>query len=155
MKFIDVEFAATAEQALAILCDNDLVNKDVNFDTSRGKPLMHIKSKENGKIKITCELIGRPTKDNGFLVGTYFSGRLTERDGRTRLRGVITTAPFYHLFLLALSVVFVIQCIRLGGFSFIPPIIVAFSLFMFKDEWPKQGYIERYIRRAAKRIGKK
>ncbi|MBO7304093.1 MAG: hypothetical protein J6V09_02595 [Clostridia bacterium] len=155
MKFINLEFDGTREAALAILRDNERVNRGVRFDARHGKPVMRIKEKENGKIRITCELTERPTKDNAFLVGTYFSGRLTESGGVTRLRGVITTAPIYHIFLLCLTVVFIIRCIQVGGFSPIPLIILAFNAFMFKDEWKKQGYIERYFARAAKRIKEK
>ena len=97
-------------------------------------------------------MIGGPTKDNGFFVGTYFSGRLSEKDGRTKLKGIITTAPIYHLFLIALVVVFIIQCFRLRGFSVIPPIIIIFDIFMFKNEFKKQGYIKRYLYRAARRM---
>ena len=112
----------------------------------------YVPEKGKGRIKITCEMIGGPTKDNGFLVGTYFSGRLVEKDGRTKLKGVITTAPIYHLFLIALVAVFIIQCFKLRGFSVVPPIIVIFDIFMFKNEFKKQGYIKRYLYRAARRM---
>lgn len=155
MKFINLEFSATRDEVLSMFRDNESVNRNVKLDTSRGKPVMRIKDKENGKIRITCELTERPTKDNGFLVGTYFSGRLTERGGVTQLRGVVTTAPIYHFFLLCLTVVFIIQCVHTGGFSPIPLIILVFNGFMFKDEWKKQGYIARYLARAKKRIEQK
>ena len=152
MKFVNMNFCAPKEEVLEILKDNERVNKNVRFDDYRGKPHMKIKEKINGKIKITCEMIGGPTKDNGFLVGTYFSGKLVEKNGRTRLSGVITTAPLYHLALIALVVVFIIQCFKLSGFSVVPPIIIIFDIFMFKNEFKKQGYIKRYLYRAARRL---
>ena len=155
MKFVDITFDDTAENVVSFLSDNDAVNSGVNFDDSRGIPHMRIKKKDNGRIRMTCELVGGPTKDNGFFVGTYFSGKLTEIDGRTRVKGVITTAPIYHSVLFAFVIVFLIQCIRLGGFSVIPPIIIVFDIFMFKNEFKKQGYILRYLYRAAKRLRSK
>ena len=153
MKFISLDFPISKEETLALISDNARVNRNVNFDERRGKPLMKVKDKGEGKIKITCEMLERPTKDNGFLVGTYFTGKLTEKNGGTRLRGIIMTAPIYHLVLIALVVLFIVQCIYLKGFSVIPVIIVIFSLFMFKDEFRKQGYIARYLQRASRRAG--
>ena len=154
MKFINLEFSTSREETLALISDNERVNRNVNFDERRGKPLMRIKDKGDGKIKITCEMLGRATKDNGFIVGTYFTGRLKAQDGKTQLRGVILTAPIYHLVLIAFMVLFAIQCIYLKGFSLVPIVILAFSLFMCKDEFKKQGYIVRYLTRAARRTYK-
>ena len=152
MKFVNMDFPASREEVLQMLKDNERVNKNVRFDDYRGKPHMKIKEKKGDKIKITCEMIGGPTKDNGFLVGTYFSGKLVEKNGRTHLSGVITTAPLYHLALIALVVVFIIQCFKLSGFSVVPPIIIIFDIFMFKNEFKKQGYIKRYLYRTARRL---
>ena len=152
MKFIDVTYSGGAEEVLKLLSDNDRVNEGVNFDDSRGIPHMRIKRRENGRFKMTCELVGGPTKDNGFLVGTYFSGKAIEKDGVTRIKGVITTAPIYHAILILFIGFFIFQCIRLGGFSVIPPVIVAFDIVMFWKEFKKQGYIERYLRRASRRM---
>ena len=152
MKFIDVTYSGGAEAVLKLLSDNDRVNEGVNFDDSRGIPHMRIKRRENGRFKMTCELVGAPTKDNGFLVGTYFSGKAIEKDGVTRIKGVITTAPIYHAILILLIGFFIFQCIRLGGFSVIPPVIVAFDIVMFWKEFKKQGYIERYLKRASRRM---
>ena len=155
MKLVNVEFPSSRDEAISMICDNEQVNRNVRFDDYRGRPLMKIKDKGNGKMKITCEMIGGPTKDNGFFVGTYFSGKLVEKDGRTRLKGFIATAPIYHLALIALVVVFIIQCFKLRGFSVLPPIIVIFDIFMFKNEFKKQGYIKRYLHRAARRMYEK
>ena len=152
MKFVDITYDIDTEGAMRFLSDNDTVNKGVNFDEGRGIPHMRIKRKENGKFKMTCEFIGGPTKDNGFLVGTYFSGRATEVDGKTRVKGIITTAPIYHAILLLFIGLFVFQCIRVGGFSVAPPIIIAFDIVLFWKEFKKQGYIERYLRRASRRV---
>jgi hypothetical protein len=152
MKFIDISFDGKAEDAVKFISDNNSVNSGVVFDESRGVPTMRVKEKPSGKIKITCELVGGPTRDNGFFVGTYFSGRITETSEGARLKGVITTAPIYHAFLIILIGVFIFQCIRMGGFSVVPPIIVAFDVLMFWKEFKKQGYIERYLKRAQRRM---
>ena len=154
MKFVDIEFSASAEKVMEFISDNDAVNAGVNFDESRGIPHMRVRKKDNEKFKMTCEFVGGPTRDNGFFVGTYFSGRITEKDGTTRIKGIITTAPIYHAFLVLLVGVFIFQCIRLGGFSVVPPIIVAFDILMFWKEFKKQGYIERYLRRASRKMRK-
>ena len=151
MHFINLEFPSGKDEVISHISDNEYVNRNVRFEDGGVKPLMKVKEK-NGKIKITCEMLGKPTKDNGFLVGTYFSGRLSEKDGVTRLKGIITTAPVYHLVMLAFIAVFIYQCIRLGGFSVVPILLVVFSLFMFKDEFKTQGYIKRYLYRAQRRF---
>ena len=151
MQFVNVTFPATKEQTLEFLSNNEKVNARVKFEEGRGVP--HMKLKEKGsRLKITCEMLGGASKDNGCLVGTYFSGTLTEKDGETTLKGVVVTAPIYHLFLIAFIGVFIYQCIKLSGFSIIPVLCVIMSLFLFKDEFKKQGYIKRYINRAARRI---
>ena len=96
-------------------------------------------------------MIGGPTKDNGFLEGTYFVGKLTESDGKTRLRGIILTAPIYHTFLALLLAFYVYRCISLTAFNPVPLILLIFSLMMFKKEFEKQGTIERYLKRAVRK----
>ena len=151
MKFIDINYEGSADEVIKLIADNNAVNSGVVFDESKGIPQMRVKKNENGKIKITCELVGGPSRDNGFLVGTYFSGKLTETDGKTRLKGVVTTAPIYHTVLILFIGLFIYQCIKLGGFSVIPIFIVAFDVLLFYKEFKKQGYIERYLLRAARR----
>ena len=152
MKFINVEFDAPKEKVLKTLRDNEFVNSHVRFDESYGKPIIKVNEKRGDKVNITCEFVGGPSKDNGFLVGTYLTGKLIEKDGRTGLKGCIFTAPIYHLFMVALVVVFIIQCFKVKGFSVVPPILVVFDLFMFKREFQKQGYIKRYLIRAQRKI---
>ena len=149
MKFINLTFDAPRDEVVKLLKNNEEVNAGVKFDT-RGKPLMKIKERPNGKIRITCEMLGRPTKDNGFLVGTYFSGKLTESNGETHLKGYLVTAPIYHLILIGFLVWYIVQCIVIGGFSPIPLILVLFDIMLFKDEFRKQGYITRYLYRAVR-----
>ena len=152
MKLIDIRTDLPKEKLLELLRDNDFVNGGVKFEEKLGKPFMHVKEKNDNKIRITCELTGRATKDDSFFIlGTYFKGRITESEGETRLRGHIITAPIYHLVWLALVVLFVLQCFRVGGFSVVPICLVVINLFMFRNEYKKQGLIERYIKRAVRR----
>ena len=131
--------------------NHELVNDRVKFDENKGKPLIRVK--ERGEwLKIKCEMVGGATKDNGFLEGTYFVGKLTEKDGVTRLRGVILTAPIYHTILALILAFYVYRCISLGAFNPVPVILFLFSLIMFRTEFEKQGTIERYLLRAQKRV---
>ena len=150
MKFIKLESAASRNELLSTIQNSDLVNDRVKFEDGKGKPHVHLKEKGN-RLKIKCEMVGGPTKDNGFLEGTYFVGKLTEKSGTTRLRGIILTAPIYHTFLVLLLAFYVYRCISLGAFNPVPLILLAFSLFMFKGEFEKQGTIERYLKRAFRR----
>ena len=152
MQFVNIDYPASREEVIKMLSDNETVNKNVRFDESRGKPTVRLTEKPNGKIKISCERIGGPTRDNGFIQGTTLKGRLIEKDGVTKLKGVITTEPIYHIFFIALIVVFIIQCFRVGGFSVVPPILIIFDIFMFKNEFKKQGIIKRYLYRAVRRF---
>ena len=153
MKFLNIETSRSKEELLALIKDNERVNPNAKADERRGKPVMKI-SEKNNRIKIKCEMIGGASKDNGFLVGTYFSGRITEKNGKVRLRGAILTAPIYHLLLILLLGFFIFQCIRMKGFSPMPVILVLFDLLLFKEEFKKQNIIFRDLKRA-ERILKK
>ncbi len=149
MLFINYDIGATRDEVMSAMRDNALVVSEENYDTSYGKPRFHVKEKGEG-ITVRCEMTERSTKDNGFLEGTYFKGRVTEQDGKTAVKGIIVTAPIYHLILFALTVFFIVQCFIVGGISPVPIIMLVFSVFMFKDEYKKQSLIKRYIFRALK-----
>ena len=150
MKFVKFESSVARDELINIILNSELVNDRVKFDDNKGKPRVHVK--DNGKrIKIKCEMVGGPTKDNGFLEGTYLLGTLKEVNGVTKLSGVILTAPIYHTFLLLLMAFYVYRCISLGAFNPIPVFLLAFSLIMFRSEFEKQGIIERYLGRAFRR----
>ena len=152
MKFLNLKTPYSREQLLKLLSDNNFVSSGVKFDEKLGKPMMHLREKKNGSIRMTCELTGRPTKDDSFfLLGTYFKFKIVETDGGSILRGYIVTAPIYHVVWLGLVVLFILQCIRLGGFSVVPVFLVALNFIMFSKEYKKQGLIERYVIRALRR----
>ena len=150
MKIVKLESSIARDELLDVIKNSELVNERVKFDENKGKPLVHVKEKGD-RIKIKCEMVGGPTKDNGFLEGTYFVGKITEKNGKTRLGGVILTAPIYHTLLALLLAFYVYRCISLGGFNPVPLILFVFSIFMFRGEFEKQGTIERYLGRAFRR----
>ena len=154
MKFINLKTNAKAQDALSLLCNHELVNERVKFDDKKGKPIFIVKETKN-TVKIKCQMSLGNVKDNGFLEGTYFIGRLTENNGTSRLRGVILTAPIYHTFIALIMIVFVLRCIQLVAFNPVPIILLAFSFMMLRGEFEKQGTIERYLIRAVKRAEKK
>ncbi len=149
MLFVNYKIHASREEVMNCIRDEASVTKAEKYDTSRGVPKFHIKEKKD-YIKISCEFIGRATKDNGFLEGTYFIGKLTERNNESKLRGIILTAPIYHSIFLMLVIYFIYQCFSLGGISVVPIMLIIFNIFMFKDEFRKQGLIKRYIFRSLK-----
>ena len=151
MKLIKLESSASKEELLAMLSDNDRVNKNAVADDKKGTPFMHVKE-SGGKIRIKCEYIGGATKDNAFIDGTRFSGRITEKNGKTEIKGVITTALIFHVILFAFFCAFIGVCIAKQGFSIVPICLLVFDFFMYKDEFKKQGLIERYIMIAVKRL---
>ena len=147
MRMVNLSSTRTGEEIVSLIKSYEMINEHVRFDEKLGKPA--IKVKQNGnKLRITCEFLGGGTRDNEFFVGTYFKGKLIEKDGVTMLRGYITTAPIYHSFLILMLGAFVFQCIRLGGFSPVPIILFGFSLLLFRKEFKKQGIIKRYVFRA-------
>lgn len=151
MKFISVlTDTASAEDVLAMLADSAATNKNVAFDERYGKPTFHLKRKGES-IKIKCEYVGGATRDNAFLDGTAFRGKVTEKNGVSRVSGIITTAPIFHLFMFALFAVFIVMCIVNGGFNAVPVCLIVFDIFMFYREFKKQGLIKRYILRAVRR----
>lgn len=154
MKFINIKTDKSADALLSMIRDNARVNDGVKFaDKKGGKPFMHVKEKE-GKLRIKCEMMGRPTRDNGFLMGTAFYGHITEKDGAATVKGVIVTSPIYHAVVLILAIALVIQMIYNSSISSIPILVfaVAFEFLFFTDEFRKQGYISRYIERAVRRL---
>ena len=153
MKIIKLESNASQSEILDMIKDSERVNDKVKFDENKGKPLIHVKQKGN-RIKIKCEMIGGPTRDNGFLEGTSFIGKLTEKNGVTHLRGVIVTAPIYHTILALILALYVYRSISIGGFNPVPLILFIFSIFLLKSEFEKQGTIERYLKRALRHLDK-
>ena len=154
MKFINIKTQKSVAELYAMIRDNTRVNDGVKFaDKKGGKPFMHVKEKE-GKLRIKCEMMGRPTKDNGFLMGTQFYGRITEKNGESILRGVILTSPIYHAVVFVLAVALIAQMIYNGSLSSMPILIfaTAFEFLFFTDEFRKQGYIQRYLERAVRRL---
>lgn len=153
MKFIKFETSASKEELLAMLTDNDRVNKNVVFEDKKGTPHINVKEAD-GKIRIKCEYVGGASRDNAFIDGTRFIGRINEKNGVTEIKGVITTALVFHLILAVMFIAFIGVCIARGGFSIVPVCLIVFDVFMYKDEFKKQGIIERYIIRAIKRLEK-
>ena len=153
MKIIRLDCAASRDELLGVIANSELVNDRVKFDENRGRPRIHIKEKGN-RLKLKCEMIGGTTKDNGFLEGTYFIGRLIESGGISHLRGVILTAPIYHTFIALIMAIFVLRCIQLVAFNPVPIILLIFSFMMFRKEFEKQGTIERYLARACRKAEK-
>ena len=149
MLFVNYKIGAPRDTVCKNLFDSERVESEEKYDTAKGTPKFHIK--EHGKyLRIKCEMTGRATKDNGFIGGTSFIGRVTEKDGKTRVFGLITTSPIYHLAFLALFIATICIGISIGGFSPTAIILVAFDILMFKDEFKKQPLIKRYIFRALK-----
>ena len=153
MKIIQLESQASRDELINVISNSNLVNDRVKFDENKGIPRISVTTKGE-RIKLKCEMIGGPTKDNGFLEGTYFVGKLSETNGKSSLKGVIITAPIYHSLLALLLVFYVYRCISLGGFNPVPLILFIFSLMLFRREFEKQGTIERYLVRAFKRAEK-
>ena len=151
MKLIRIEAPVRKEELISMLSDNDRVNKNVVFEDKKGTPHMHVKE-SLGRIKIKCEYIGGASKDNAFIDGTRFSGKIIEKGDKTEIKGVITTALVFHLILFAMFCAFICVCIARRGFSIVPLCLIIFDVFMYKDEFKKQGIIERYIARAVKRL---
>ena len=129
--------------------DKNLTLDDETFRTAKGRASITVKERGE-RIKMRCRMVDGPTKDNGFLEGTTFFGSVKERGGVTKVKGIVVTAPIYHLIIIALLVVLVVRCISLGAINPVPIILAIFSVFMFKDEYKKQGFIKRYIFKALK-----
>ena len=156
MKIVDHTFDCTRAELASVLSDSKMVNDKVKFDKKLGTPVIHYLEKGEKTI-LKCEYQDRPTKDDGFIYGTRFVGRITDLDGGCHIKGVILTEPIYHVIFFILFAVLTVQGILvggIGGFS-VPICLVIFEVFMYKDEFKKQGIIDRYIIRAYKRLKEK
>ncbi len=149
MLFVNYKIDADRETVLSNLKNNDRVVSEENFDLSKGKPKMHIKEKGD-LLKIKCEMTERATKDNGFLEGTYFIGRLKMVGDTSKISGVIVTAPIYHTIFLILFLIVIVQAIMIGGIPITGIFLIFADIIMFSGEFKKQPLIKRYIFRALK-----
>ena len=147
MKLVSLKTRLSREEYLSALADQNRINEGIAFNEKLGKPSFGVSEKKN-MIKVKCTFVGGNNKDNGFLVGTYFLGRIREKDGVTSLKGVAVTSPLIHLGWGVLTAYFIIKCIVMGGFNVVYPILLCFSLLLFKDEYKKQGIIKRFLYRA-------
>ena len=154
MKFVKLNINTTKEEYLNIVRDNRIVNEGVRFGEDGAFPTAEVKE---GKrfTKIRCRMVGGPSRDNGFFFGTFFLGTLKEKEGKTRLRGIIVTEPLVHLIWLAIVVYFVIVCINLGGVSLVPIFLSLLLYAMFRPEYKKQPVLYRYLHRASRRAEKR
>ena len=130
------------------------VNEGIRFAEGQGKPHMHFK-KRGKTIRMRCEIMDRPTKDNGFLMGTYFAGRTKQVGDKTRLYGVILTEPYFHIIWAMLVMYFVFVCITKTAFSAVPVCLIVFVYFMFRGEYKKQPRIKAYLARACRKASEK
>ena len=147
MKLVNYKTTAKREQLLSLIKDSNRVNEKVKFDDKLGRPQMFVKERKNS-ITVTCRYVGGSSRDDGFIIGTFFWGRIVEKNGETRLNGVILTAPLFYAAILGLLVYSIIRGIALGGFNPIALILAVASYLMFRGEFKKQGVIERYLHRA-------
>ena len=154
MKYLKCTLSSEKEEFIAFLSDNESVNRGANIADKRGVPSIKLKRKGD-KIKLTCEFCGGATKDNAFVGGTVFFGRIREIGGATELRGFITTAPIFHAALFSMLIFSWAMCIVNMTFNAVPICLVIFDLVMFRDEFRKQGIIEKYIFRAVKKLENK
>ena len=150
MKKVDIKSNASKDKILSYLKNCELVNSRVKFDAKNGKPTFFVKEKKNF-FTVKCQYQNDNVKDGGFLEGTYFIGRIIEKDGISNLKGIILTAPIYHSILLTIMAIYIVRSFVIGGFNPVPAIMFIFSIVMFRNEFGKQGVIERYLHRAVKK----
>ena len=147
MKFVKLAIKVPKDELFAVMSKNDLVNEGSNVDDAHGKPHMTV-TRKNDHVKIKCKMMGTSTADNGAIIGTYFKGKLTEKNGITVLKGIIVTSVLYHIVFSALVLFFLYKCISLGAISVLPICLIAVSYFLFRGEYRKQKIIKSYIYRA-------
>lgn len=147
MKLVNLKAEAPLEAVADILEKAAKPSDNIKYDEHRGKPTM-LPKRRGKRFSVSCRFIGGNTEDNGHILGTFFIGSLTQKGGSTRLRGVIMTAPHFHIPWIALVIYFLYRLIAEGLFSPIPIILTVFVIFMFKTEYSKQSLIKRYLKRA-------
>ena len=154
MKLINLRSRKEPQELFSAICDNAFVSDGIRFNDKGTRPYMHVKDKGNGKFKIKCEIMGGPTKDNGFLEGTYFIGKIKKTENGSAVKGIILTAPIFHFVLFLLTAFIIAQCIFLKAINVVPVFAVIFDIMLFRNEFKKQGQIQRYLMRAIARLEK-
>lgn len=145
MRYVHLNLETDRETFLAALADGKFIAPSDRAE----KPILHLNNKGE-RIRVTCEYLGGASKDNGFLVGTFFSGKFKEKEGQRYLNGWIMTAPVYHAILLALFAFAIVRSVQLRGFTLLPICAAVFDVFLFRREFSKQRVIENCLIRAAR-----
>ncbi len=151
MKFVDLSIRMPKAEVLEYISDSKTVNDKVRFDTKAGTPFMHV-SEKDGKLKIKCEMMDLAYKDNEFIQGTSFRGKITESNGETRIKGIITTEPIYHIICSLIVIVAIVFSFFNAAMISVPILFLASEFIFLSSEFKKQGYIQRYLARAIKRL---
>ncbi len=155
MKRIHLQTVCERDEVLDALTNNARVNEGLSFDEAKGTPTVRMRIGRGGHLHMRCVFIGGHSKDNGFIQGTFFTGRLREgKDGKTQLSGVIVTEPVFHVLLCILLAVAVFQMVSLGGISLTPILLLPFVYILMRGEYRKQEHLRRYILRAVHRLEK-
>lgn len=155
MKRISIRTPLAREDILSALRDAPTVNEGLTFDDREGSPSVQIREGRGERVRVRCYMLGGASRDNGYVQGTFFTGRIRERDGVTHLCGSIMTEPIFHVLWLALIAFFIVTCIQRAALSVVPVCLIVFVFFMFRKEYRKQEYLRRYILRAIHRLEKK
>lgn len=155
MKRISIQTPLAREDILSALRDAPTVNAGLTFDDREGSPTVHVREGRADRLRLRCCMLGGASRDNGYVQGTFFWGRMRERNGMTYIRGSIMTEPVFHVLWLALIAFFIVTCIQRTALSVVPICLIVFVYFMFRKEYRKQEYLRRYILRAIHRLEKK
>jgi|GEM_PF-2166661 len=155
MKRISIQTPLAREDILSALRDAPTVNAGLTFDDREGSPTVHVREGRADRLRLRCYMLGGASRDNGYVQGTFFWGRMRERNGMTYIHGSIMTEPVFHVLWLALIAFFIVTCIQRTALSVVPVCLIVFVYFMFRKEYRKQEYLRRYILRAIHRLEKK
>ena len=154
MKRLSVRTPLGREELLRMLRDAPRVNEGLTFDDREGSPTVQLKERGAEGLRMRCVMLGGASRDNGYVQGTFFRGRIRERDGEVSLSGWIMTEPVFHILWVALIAFFIVTCIQRTALSVVPICLIVFVFFMFRKEYRKQEYLRRYILRAVHRLEK-
>ncbi len=150
MKFVNFKIPTNREAVLSTVSDFRLVNQKLKSADGEPAPGVTVKKLGENLFRIRCNYIGGPTKDDGFVEGTFFLGFAKNVENGCRMKGIILTEPVFHVIFSVLFVFLLVKSIMASAIPVMPLCLLAFVIFMLRKEYKKQNMLYRYLVRAVK-----
>ncbi len=150
MKFVNFKIPEDREAVLTSIADYRIANRKRKSEENAPIPSATVKRWGHDVFRIRCNYVGGPTRDDGFVEGTFFIGKLKNTEKGCRMKGIILTEPVFHTLFFGVFIYLVIKAVEQSAIPVTPLCLLAFVLFMLRKEYKKQDVLYQYLIRAVK-----